>query len=253
MATRVVAYVRVSSEQQVEEGVSLEAQRAKLRAYALAMDLTLVAIEEDAGVSAKSIEARPGLIRALGRLDAGEADGLLVVRLDRLTRSVRDLGDLVETYFANRFALMSMSDSIDTRTASGRLVLNVLASVSQWEREAGAERTRDSLAHLRARGVLIGGVPLGMRRTGTLDNDGRHVVEPDEAEAATVRRIRELRHEGRSLRAIVETLRTEGHATKRGGSWAPTTVKRVLDRMMPYGMTNARARLEREEVAHTAG
>lgn len=252
MATRIVGYVRVSSEQQVEEGVSLDAQRNKLRAFALAMDLTLVAVEEDAGVSAKSIEARPGLIRALGRLDAGEADGLLVVRLDRLTRSVRDLGDLVETYFTSRFALMSMSDSIDTRTASGRLVLNVLASVSQWEREAGAERTRDSLAHLRAQGVHVGGVPLGVRRTGTIDDDGRHVVEHDEAEATTVRRIRELRCEGRSLRAIVEALRSEGHATKRGGSWAPTTVKKVLDRTAPRGGTNTRPHLQPEEVAHAA-
>lgn len=230
MRTRVVGYVRVSSEQQVEEGVSLDAQKARLRAYALAMDLELVAINEDAGVSAKSIEARPGLLGALGRLDAGEADGLLVVKLDRLTRSVRDLGDLVERYFAIRFSLLSVSDSIDTRTASGRLVLNVLTSVAQWEREATAERTRDALAHLKTEGVLVGGVPLGMRRTSIVDHEGRHVVEHDPAEARTVQRILDLRDLGHSLRSIVATLRTEGHQTKRGGSWAPTTIKKVLDR-----------------------
>lgn len=230
MGTRVVGYVRVSSEQQAEEGVSLEAQRCRLRAYAVAMDLELVAIDEDAGVSGKSISARPGLLRALGRLEAGEADGLLVVKLDRLTRSVRDLGDLVERYFSTRFSLLSVSDAIDTRTASGRLILNVLTSVAQWEREATGERTRFALAHLQSQGVLVGGVALGVRRTDVVDCDGRHVVVRDEVEAQTVARIRELRGQGHSLRAIAFSLGVEGHATKRGGRWAATTIKKVLDR-----------------------
>jgi DNA invertase Pin-like site-specific DNA recombinase len=202
------------------------------------MDLELVAVDEDAGVSAKSIQARPGLLRALARLDAGDADGILVVKLDRLTRSVRDLGDLVERYFAARFSLLSVSDSIDTRTASGRLVLNVLTSVAQWEREATGERTRDALSHLKTEGVLVGGVPLGVRRTGVVDHDGRQVIEQHPAEARTVRRIRELRNDGCSLRSIVATLRAEGHETKRGGTWAPTTVKKILDRA---AVTAARA------------
>jgi hypothetical protein len=113
MKTRVVGYVRVSSEQQAEDGVSLDAQKARLRAYALAMDLELVAVDEDAGVSAKSIQSRPGLLRALSRLDAGDADGILVVKLDRLTRSVRDLGDLVERYFVARFSLLSVLAGVD--------------------------------------------------------------------------------------------------------------------------------------------
>lgn len=228
--TRVVGYVRVSTEGQADSGISLEAQRAKLEAYSLAMDLELLSIEEDAGVSAKTVEGRPGLLRALARLDSGEATGLLVVKLDRLTRSVRDLGDLVERYFAARHSLMSVSDSIDTRTAAGRLVLNVLASVAQWEREATAERTRESLAHLKSTGVLVGGVPLGTRRTGEIDRDGRRVVVEDEAEMVAVHRALELRAGGSSLRAIARVLRDEGHATKRGGRWEATTVSRVLSR-----------------------
>src|SRR5262245_9972971 len=93
--TRVVGYVRVSSEQQADSGVSLEAQRAKLEAYALAMELELVAIEVDAGVSAKTLR-RPGFEAALQLLGSGAAEGLLVCKLDRLTRSVRDLGWLLE-------------------------------------------------------------------------------------------------------------------------------------------------------------
>ena len=227
--TRVVGYTRVSTEQQADGGVSLAAQRAKLEAYAVALDLDLVAIIEDAGVSAKTL-ARPGLTRALAMLDGGAANALLIVKLDRLTRSVRDLGDLVERYFSARFSLLSVSDSIDTRTAAGRLVLNVLASVSQWEREATGERTRDALAHLKADGVRLGGAALGWKRGDGTDGVGRRVVENVGDEAATVARILDLRAEGRALRDIAATLTAEGRRTKRGGAWAAETVRKVLAR-----------------------
>jgi DNA invertase Pin-like site-specific DNA recombinase len=227
--TAVAGYVRVSTEQQAGEGVSLDAQRAKLQAYALAMDLDLVAVFEDAGLSAKSL-ARPGLLAALAMLEDGKASGLLVVKLDRLTRSVRDLGELVDRYFASRFSLLSLSDSIDTRTASGRLVLHVLGAVSQWEREATAERTRDALAQLRADGVRLGAEALGWRRGEVTDATGRRSYEDVALEAATIARVLELRLEGRSIAEIVATLVAEGHRTKRGGRWHATTVQRILAR-----------------------
>jgi site-specific DNA recombinase len=228
--TKVVGYVRVSTEHQADGGVSLDAQRAKLTAYAIAMELDLVAIVEDAGVSAKSL-ARPGLGRVLAMLDAGEAEGVLVAKLDRLTRSVRDLGDLVERYFATRFSLLSVSDSIDTRTAAGRLVLNVLTSVAQWEREATGERTRDALAHMKSEGVKLGRPALGWTRGDATDANGRRIVESVTAEAATVRRIEALHATGASLRAIAAVLTAEGHTTKRGGRWAAETVRKVLARV----------------------
>jgi DNA invertase Pin-like site-specific DNA recombinase len=107
---RTVAYVRVSTDKQVEHGLSLDAQQAKLTAYATLYDLDLVAVEVDAGVSAKTLQ-RPALQQALWRLKAGEAEALLVVKLDRLTRSVKDLGVLVETYFlAGKWSLLSVSE-----------------------------------------------------------------------------------------------------------------------------------------------
>src|SRR5579872_336770 len=120
-ARRLVAYARVSTTKQADEGVSLEAQESKLRAYCLAFGFELVRLEVDAGLSAGTLD-RPGLTRALATLEEGEADGILVVALSRLTRSVKDLGHLVERYFASgRWSLVSLGESIDTTTAAGRL------------------------------------------------------------------------------------------------------------------------------------
>lgn len=224
-----MGYVRVSSQRQADEGVSLEAQRQKLIAYATAMDLTLVDVIVDGGVSAMSLN-RPGLARALQMLERDEAEGLLVVKLDRLTRSVRDLGDLVERYFAKRFALMSVLDSVDTRTAGGRLVLNVLASVSQWEREAGGERTREALAHVRSEGVRLGAEGMGWRRGNGRDDSGRREVHGVDEERETIDMMRELRSEGHSLRQICTTLTQRNRRTKRGGRWSPKVIASVLQR-----------------------
>ncbi len=121
---KAVGYIRVSTEDQAMTGVSLPAQRAKLEAYASLYGLELVRIEVDDGVSAKTLE-RPALRRALATVDRGEADGLLIAKLDRLSRSVADWDRLIDGYFGERAGkqLWSVADSIDTRTAAGRLVL----------------------------------------------------------------------------------------------------------------------------------
>lgn len=222
-STRAVAYVRVSTEKQADHGVSLEAQQAKVRAYAELYGLDLVDVVVDAGLSAKSLE-RPGLRAALGQLTAGRADALLVCKLDRLTRSVRDLGELVERYFAGgRWALLSVSEQIDTRTAGGRLVLNVLGAVSQWEREAIGERTSAALQHKQSLGEYIGGaVPFGFRL------DGPRLVE-DGSEQVVIREARRLRSEGLSLRGVARALEERGHRSRAGRLLAPVQVARMLE------------------------
>lgn len=157
--TRVVAYIRVSTDKQSDEGWSLEAQKEKLAAYAKLYDLEIIVYEYDAGESASSLE-RPALQRALARLDRFEASGLLVVKLDRLTRNVRDLCTLVDNYFKDGMhSLMSIGEQVDTRSASGRLVINILTAVSQWEREAIGERTSAVMQHMKASGKFTGGFP----------------------------------------------------------------------------------------------
>jgi len=226
--TRVIGYLRVSTDYQADEGVSLAAQRAKLEAYADLYGLELVAVYEDGGHSAKTLN-RPALQAALAALEAGQAEGLLVAKLDRLSRSVVDMGTLVNRYF-QRHALYSVGEQIDTSSASGRLVLNLLTTVAQWEREAIGERTSDALTHLKAKGVKLGGECLGWQRTEATDEDGRRIVADIEREVSTVERIVELREAGLSLRAIAAALTDEGHATKRGGRWQANTVRKVLAR-----------------------
>ena len=226
---RAIGYVRVSTELQAADGVSLDAQRRKLALHAELHGLKLLATEADVA-SAKSLR-RPGLQRALAALEVGRADTLIVAKLDRLTRSVRDLGTLVMGPFAaGRAALVSVADSIDTASAAGRLVLHVLVSVSQWEREAIGERTADALAELRAQGIQLGGEALGWRRTEQTDPAGRRIVEAVDHELATVERIRQLRGAGLTLRAVAAELAREGHRTKRGGRWHASTVRAVLAR-----------------------
>ena len=214
----------VSTDKQVEHGLSLEAQQTKLMTYAALYDLALVAIEIDAGVSAKTLQ-RPALQQALGRLKACEAEALLVVKLDRLTRSVKDLGLLVETYFlAGKWSLMSVSEQIDTRTAAGRMVLNILAAVSQWKRETIGKRTAEAMAYKRQQREYTGGAPpYGWQ----LAADGIH-LDPHAAEQAIIRDALGLKAAGLSLRKIGVRLADRGLLPRQCHAWNPKTVRDLL-------------------------
>jgi len=222
--TRTVAYLRVSTDKQADHGVSLEAQRAKVGAYAELFDLDLVAVEVDAGASAKSL-ARPALDRALGMLRSGAADALLVVKLDRLTRSVRDLCDLVDDYFRDgKHALLSVGEQVDTRSAAGRMVLNMLTVIGQWEREAIGERTSAAMQHKVSQGEYIGGkAPYGY----ALADDGVTLV-PSDAEQTVIAEARSLRTAGMSLRKVAETLDASGRRARNGRTFAPVQIARMV-------------------------
>lgn len=218
----VALYARVSTEDQAREGVSLEAQVARLRAYCEAMrpgEEVRVVIEQ--GVSAKSLD-RPALAELLADCKAKRVSTIVCLKLDRLTRSVRDLADLLDLFEKCGVALCSLSESLDTSTASGRLMLNLLASVSQWEREAIAERTSFALAHKRRVGLVYGPTPFGYRRVG-------NALVRDDEQYAVLQKIREMRAEGQSLRRVVAWLNENGVKTPRGSStWFVNTLHQVL-------------------------
>lgn len=227
---RAVGYVRVSTDLQAQEGVSLDAQKSRIQAHCTAMDIKLIDIVTDAGESAKSLD-RPGIKAALKMLTQGKADALIVMKLDRLTRSVKDLGHLCETYFGDGkpYSLLSVSDSIDTRSASGKLILNVLTSVAQWEREAIADRVREAMQHLKSQGVFLGAAPYGWKYIDEVDAHGRRKLVENPLEQAGIKRICELYETDLYVWQICEQLDAE-KVPPRGPHWHGATIYRVLRR-----------------------
>ena len=219
---KAIGYVRVSTEKQADYGVSLEAQNEKIRAMAVVQGADLADVIIDAGESAKSLD-RPGMQRLLALVDAKAVDTVIIAKLDRLTRSVKDLAELLERFTRRGVSLVSVAESLDTATAAGRLVLNIMVSVSQWEREAIGERTRDAMAHKRANGQRVGTVPFGFRMAG----DGRS-LEEEPAEQDILTRIHELKAAGNTTRQIADELNRQGYVTRRGTAWRFEYVAKVL-------------------------
>jgi site-specific DNA recombinase len=225
-----LGYARVSTTEQAQEGVSLEVQVERIRAYAVAKGLGLVDVLADEGVSGKDLR-RPALEELLARCGRGEVAHVVVLKLDRLTRRTRDLLTLVETVFlAKRIELHSVSESLDTSTPHGRFTLTLLGSLAQLERELIAERTRSALAFKRENGQPTSHPPLGFR----LNGSKRHRMIPVPEELAVVQRILDLHQRGQGYHAIAATLNLDGVPSKRGGRWHAYTVQKVVDRRAWY-------------------
>jgi DNA invertase Pin-like site-specific DNA recombinase len=144
----------------------------------------------DGGESAN----RPGLQGLLALVDSGKIEAVIIAKLDRLTRAVKDLCSLLELFEKRCVALISVAESLDTASAAGRLVITIMAAVSHWEREAIGERTRDALQHKRTSGERVGNIRFGFR----LSPDGKH-VEPDPGEQGVLTEIGHLRQSGHTL------------------------------------------------------
>jgi DNA invertase Pin-like site-specific DNA recombinase len=206
---RAVGYLRVSTSEQAESGAGLDAQRATVEGEAARRGWNLVAVEVDAGASAKSLTGRPALDAALLAVESGAADVLVVAKLDRLSRSVADFAALLDRAQQGGWGLVALDLGVDTTTPAGELVANVMAAVSQWERRTIGVRTREGLAAKRASGVRLGRPP----------------VLPTEV----VQRIVQERAAGRTLKVIAAGLTEDGVATARGGNaWGTSTVAALL-------------------------
>jgi DNA invertase Pin-like site-specific DNA recombinase len=190
----------VSTDDQAEHGVSMDEQCSRIKAYATAHGLQVVRIASDKGISGKTIKGRPGLLGALEDLSDAEAGGLVVCKLDRLSRTTTDILGLVEQANRDGWQLHSIDEHLDTASSHGRFVVGILSLLAQMEREQTAERTRHALAELRRRGKRVSGrAPFGHRF------EGDEVVEdPDEQKILT--RILELRAEGFGARRIAKAL-----------------------------------------------
>lgn len=205
---RALGYLRVSTDEQADSGLGLEAQRTAVSRYAAAHGWD-VELHIDAGASGKSLD-RPALQAALAALNARQADVLIVAKLDRVSRSVADFAGVLETAQRRGWSLVAIDLGVDTSTSAGELVANVMASVARWERRVIGERTSAALRAKVARGESV----------------GRPRAVPD----ASVARLLALRAEGLSHAGVATALNDEAVPTAHGGRWHPSTVARILRR-----------------------
>ena len=220
-----VGYVRVSTEGQAQEGISLEAQQARILAWSEATGYDLLQIHLDAGISGCRSDNRPGLQGALSQACKQKA-ALVVYSLSRLARSTKDAILISERLGKSGADLVSLSERIDTTTAAGKMIFRVLAVLAEFERDQVSERTKAALAHLRQQGRRISGMlPYGF----TLGQDGSSLM-PHHQEQATIRSITCLRQDGMSLRKIAGWLAVQKIETKTGCPWSPKVVRGILQR-----------------------
>lgn len=216
-----VAYCRVSTTEQAVEGHSLDVQRARLEALATVGERQ--PIREwfvDDGCSASSLD-RPEVQRLLMAIRRREVGAVLVTKLDRLTRRLRDLLDIVDLCEKTGTVLVSATESIDTATNAGRAFLGMLGIFAEFELGEIRERTRVVNEHLRRNRHVYGFVPFGWTR------DGDRLVENAEQQA-TLTGMRAMHAEGMSLRAIADALNAKGTRPSRGDRWHASSVRSVL-------------------------
>lgn len=219
---KTIGYIRVSTDKQSEKGMSLEVQQEKITAMARIQDIPLDEIIIDAGESAGSLK-RPGMKNLVLMVLTDQISTVIITKLDRLTRSIRDLVALIDLFERKDVKLLSVSDSLDTKTASGRLVINIMMAVLQWEREVLVERTTEVIRSMKEKNRRVGFIPYGY----TLSPDQKH-IEEDPSEQAITEKISTLRKKGKTLDQIARELNKEKLTTRRGTPWNHTTVLHIL-------------------------
>jgi site-specific DNA recombinase len=232
-AAQAIGYIRVSTEEQANQGVSLEAQRGKIAAYCGLHGPCLAHTYADEGLSGKRADNRPGLQRAITH--ACESKGVLVVySLSRLARSTRDAIEIAERLARAEADLVSITEKIDTTTSMGRFFFTTVAALAQLERDQISERTCMAMAHKRSKCQRISGIiPYGYQ----LAEDGATLTEAP-AERRVVEMIGKLRCEGLSTRAIARQLDLLGLKPREGWHWHPKVIMDLARRAGPTQTQN---------------
>ena len=221
-----IGYVRVSTEDQAKEGVSLDNQKSKIEAYCQLKDLELKEVIEDAGISAKNLR-RPGVQKVLRLARKKEIDAIVVYKLDRIFRSTIDALETTKAFDKWGISFHSIEETLDTRSAMGRFFFTLTAALAEMERRLIGERTKAALAHKRSKSEKTGGdIPYGY------DLTPAGILIKNEIEQRVIRLIKRLHGQGLSLRRICSELEREGHKTKRGNAvWHPESVSHIIRRV----------------------
>ena len=210
-------YARVSTQLQVNDGVSLDVQERQLLQAAEAAGYTKTEIIREEGRSGKSISGRPALTGALKRLDAGEASALFVTRIDRLARSTKDFLSIIDRANANKWRLVMLDLNLDTASYQGRFVVTIMSALAEMERGIISERQKDVHKDRRERGIKWG-VDMGPK---------------NKTSEEIKQRILSERASGASYRKIADGLNKEKIPTQNGRQWHATTIKNLIDSLLP--------------------
>ena len=217
-----IGYIRVSSAQQAQEGVSLEAQQAKIEQWCLANGYELVNVFKDEGISGKRMDTRQGLQDALATLKRGNA--FVFYSMSRVARSTKDMLSIGELITKKKADMVSVIENFDTTTATGKMMFQMLAVLAEFERNLVGERTATVLQNKKAnRQVYTNQTPYGFKAV-----NGR--LEQVKQEVKVVAEIQQARANGQTLQAIADNLNLRGIPTKTNKQWRPATIHLLLQR-----------------------
>lgn len=221
--TTMIGYLRVSTEEQATSGLGLDGQRETIQRYADAHGWDVVWYVDE-GLSAKSMD-RPQLQAALARLHVipkrRDVDGIVVAKLDRLSRSVHDFSGILKLSSARKWAVVAIDLGVDTSTPTGKLVANVMMSVAEWEREVIGERTSAAMQAAK--------------------RQGRHMGRESTLPQSTGDRLLALRSTN-TLALTADALNAEGIPTATGALWSANTVAKVQKRIRSSGLASTAAK-----------
>jgi site-specific DNA recombinase len=221
-AMEVIIYARVSTLDQATEGVSLETQRTRAGAWALANGYEVGQAFCDAGISAKRTTNRPQLRKALEAVCGERGRVLVVYSLSRLARSTKDAIAIAEQLAKAGADLVSLTEKLDTTTAAGRMMFKMLAVLAEFERDLISERTKAALAHKASKKQRIGEIPFGKRLAGD-----KSTLLDDRREQGVIAEIWRLRARGLSWEAIAGELNRRRMAPKKRGAWSWQTARKI--------------------------
>ena len=226
---RAVGYVRVSTDMQAAEGMSLDAQRSAIESYCAMMGIKLVKLCQDVMSGGKDV--RPGLADALRTLQ-GSADVLIVLKFDRLSRSIKHFCELYETYFKDGTKeLVAIRESIRLDSSLGRALVGILLVFAQMEREATGERTKEAISYIKRSGYHVGKVPYGKRTIAAPDHPMRKILVDDEEEQRVITQIKQWANEGVGISEMAARLNAKGVPPPQGPAWTKSLLYNLRARL----------------------